>query len=178
MSRFYEVGPIGEIGINLFHGYGYNFYRAENQLRADDQRVRELACSLLGQAREAIVRAESEYRREHIPPPSRANPFPDPKAVADAQALERLAHAVGALEGQVRHQPVPENDRMTQRYREELATLERLAEKDAVLVGQAEVLRTMLQSVRADEMLAMRGEIEEGLTAIGQTLRERPFILI
>jgi len=178
MSRFYEAGPIGEIGINLFHGYGYNFYRAENQLRADDQRVRELACSLLGQARAAIVRAESEYRREHIPPPSRANPFPDPKAVADAQVLERLAHAVGALEGQVRHQPVPENDRMTQLHREELATLERLAEKDAVLVGQAEMLRTILQGKRADDMLTIRVEIEEGLAAIGETLRARQAILI
>jgi len=178
MSRFYEVGPIGEIGINLFHGYGYNFYRAENQLRADDQRVRELACSLLGQARAAIARAESDYRREAIPPPTRTNPFPDPKAVSDAQALERLAHEVGALEGLVRHQPVPENDRMTQRYREELATLERLSEKDAVLVGQAETLRAMLQGVRANDMLTMREEIEEGLAAIAQTLRERQSILL
>jgi hypothetical protein len=178
MSRFYDVGPIGEIATNLFHGYGYNFYRAENQLRADDQRVRELACLLLGRARAAIVRAESDHRRENIPPPTRANPFPDPKAVADAQILERLAHAVGALEGQIRHQPVPENDRMTERYRAELATLERLAEKDAMLVGQAEMLRAMLDGMRASDMLAMRGEIEEGLAAIDHTLRERQSILI
>jgi len=32
-------------------------------------------------------------------------------------ALERLGREVGALEGLIRHQPVPENDRMTQRYR-------------------------------------------------------------
>jgi hypothetical protein len=178
MSRFYEVGPIGEIATNLFHGYGYNFYRAENQLRADDQRVRELACSLLGRARGAIVRAESDYRRENIPPPSRANPFPDPAAVAEAQRLERLAHAVGALEGQIRHQPVPENDRMTQRYREELATLERLAEKDALLVGQAELLRLMVDGTSASDILMKRSEIDEGLAAIGQTLRERQAILV
>jgi hypothetical protein len=35
--------------------------------------------------------------------------------------LERL---IGAPEGQIRAQPVPENDRMTQRYRNEAATLQ------------------------------------------------------
>ena len=117
MSRFYEAGPLAQVGINLFYGYGYNFYRQENQLRADDQRVRQMACSLLGRARAAVDEAESRYRRENIAPPTRANPFPDPAIVANAQALERLGRDVGGLEGLIRHQPVPENDRMTQRYR-------------------------------------------------------------
>ena len=32
MTDFYDAGPLTQIGINLFHGYGYNFYRSENQL--------------------------------------------------------------------------------------------------------------------------------------------------
>jgi hypothetical protein len=74
MSGFYDAGLIQQIATNLFHGYGYNFYRAANQVRADDQRVRELAGSLLFRARSAISKAESGYRRENIPPPTRANP--------------------------------------------------------------------------------------------------------
>lgn len=178
MSRFYDAGLIGQIAINLFNGYGYNFYRAENQFRADDQRVRELAGALLARARAAIGKAESDYRREHIAPPSRANPFPDPQVVARAQKLERLGQAVGALEGQVRHQPVPGNDRMTQRYREELPTLERLAQKDATLVGQAEMLRALVEDVPSDAMLARLSDVEEGIGAITGTLRDRQAILI
>ena len=178
MTGFYDVGLIGQIATNLFNGYGYNFYRAANQVRADDQRVRELAGALLARARAAISKAESDYRREKIPPPTRANPFPDPAIVAEAQQLERIAQAIGALGGQVRHQPVPENDRMTQRYREELPTLERLAQKDAALVGQADMLRALVEGKSAADILAQRGTIEEGLAAIAATLQERRLILV
>ena len=178
MSRFYEVGPLAKVGINLFYGYGYNFYRQENQLRADDQRVRQMACSLLARARAALDEAEGRYRRENIQPPSRANPFPDAAIVANAQALERLGREVGALEGQIRHQPVPENDRMTQRYRLEAATLAALADKDAVLVGQADLLRSMVEGVAPDAILANRREIEDGIAAITATLRDRQSFLL
>ncbi|RAZ87009.1 hypothetical protein DPM33_27115 [Mesorhizobium hawassense] len=178
MSRFYEAGPLAQVGINLFYGYGYNFYRQENQLRADDQRVRQMACSLLGRARGAIDEAESAYRRENIPTPTRANPFPDPAVVANAQALERLGREVGGLEGLIRHQPVPENDRMTQRYRLEAATLATLAEKDAVLVGQAELLRSLVEGVAGEAILANKREIETGIAAITSTLRDRQTFLL
>ncbi len=178
VSRFHDVGPLGRLAINLFHGYGYNFYRIENQLRADDQRVRSLACAALGQARAAIDRAESDYRRQHIPPLTRANPVPDPAAVAGAQALERLARAIGAVEGQVRSQPVPENDRMTQRYRQEAATLEALADSDTLLVGQAELLRSMAAGVDGAQLLELAPDIEQGLAAIGETLRARHALLL
>jgi hypothetical protein len=116
-SLFYDLHPLEEIAVNLFHGWGYNFYRLENQLRADDLVIRNQVCSLLGAARGALDAAESAYRRAFLPPPSREKPRQDPAAIANAQTLERLSHAVGALEGQIRAQPVPENDRMTQRYR-------------------------------------------------------------
>ncbi len=177
MTGFYDVGPLGEVAVNLFHGYGYNFYRLENQLRADDQRVRALACDLLTQAKASLDKAESGYRHDHIPPPSRANPFPDPAAVAGAQVLERLARTIGLIEGQVRNQAVPENDRMSQRYRQEAATLEALADKDKVLIGQAELLRQILAGQSGDAVLQQIEEIEQGLAAIEATLRERRLIL-
>lgn len=178
MSGFYDVGPLAKVGINLFYGYGYNFYRQENQLRADDQRVRQMACSLLGRARAGLDEAESRYRRENIAPPTRANPFPDPAVVGNAQALERLGREVGGLEGLIRHQPVPENDRMTQRYRLEAATLAVLAGKDAVLVGQADLLRSMVEGAGADAILASKREIETGIAAITATLHDRQTFLL
>jgi len=98
--------------------------------------------------------------------------------VANAQALERLGREVGALEGLIRHQPAPENDRMAQRYRLEAGTLAALAEKDAVLVGQAELLRSLLEGAAADAILTGRREIEEGIGAIAATLRERQTFLL
>jgi hypothetical protein len=176
-SLFYDLGPLEEIAVNLFHGWGYNFYRLENQLRADDLTIRNQVCSLLGAAHGYVDAAESAYRRAFLPPPSREKPRPDPAPMANAQALEKLSHAIGALEGQIRAQPVPENDRMSQRYRQEAATLQKLLECDMRLTGQAELLRSMLDGRDGGWMIEKSADILEGLKAIGASLRDRQAVL-
>ncbi len=178
MTSFYDQGPLSQIAINLFYGWGYNFYRQENQLRADDQLIRAQVCTLLQQARAAVESAESDYRREFIPPPSRAQPRPDPQAIAGAQTLEKLSHAIGALDGQIRALPVPENDRMTQRYRKEGETLAKLLSIDQQLTGQAELLRQMLAGKPGPWIIENKPSLLEGITAITETLRARQAILL
>jgi hypothetical protein len=170
---FYDLDEIEQIAVNLFHGWGYNFYRLENQLRADDLTVRNQVCALLGKARASVDAAESAYRRVFLPPPSRERPRPDPGAIANAQALERLSHDVGALEGQIRALPVPENDRMTERYRQEAPTLRRLLDCDIRLTGQAELLRAMLDHKDGAWMVENAPQIVDGLRAIEASVRER-----
>jgi hypothetical protein len=62
---------------------------------------------------------------------------------------------------------------MTQCYRQEAEALVAFVEKDAVLVGQAETLRTRVEGKKPDEILAALADIEEGVAAITQTLAER-----
>lgn len=176
-SLFYDLEPLEEIAVNLFHGWGYNFYRKENQLRADDLLVRAKVGNLLGSARKSVETAEREYRREFLPPPTREKPRPDAVAVAGAQALERLGHAIGVVAGQITALPVPENDRMTQRYREEAATLGQLITSDQTLAGQAEVLRKMVDQKNGAWILENMATLQEGVGAIGETLRTRQLVL-
>lgn len=173
MSGFYDAGALRKVATNLFYGWGYNFYRVENQLRADDQLVRAKASWLLGIAMESVVEAEAAYRREFLPPPSREKPYPDAAAVATVQRLERLARGIGALEAAIQQQPVPENDRMTQRYRQEAPTLQALIRCDEQLVGQCDLLRSMVVSQDGAAILEKATELEGGLDAIRATLRER-----
>ena len=175
---FYDAGPLSQIAINLFYGWGYNFYRKENQLRADDLMIRAKVGALLQQARAAVEEAESGYRRRFIPPPTRANPRPDPEAVAGAQALERISHGIGALEGQIRALPVPEADRMTQRYRAEAETLTKLALADQQLTGQAELLRQSVHGKDGTWLLENQALINEGLAVITQSVRTRHNLLL
>ena len=178
IPAFYDADALERIAITLFHGWGYNFYRAENQLRADDQLVRGKVGWLLGSARASVAAAESAYRRVALPPPSRANPRPDPAAIAGAHCLERLAAAIGAVAGQVHSLPVPENDRMTQRYRSEGATLETLVRHDQRLAAQAEMLRATLDGQPGDRIIANATAIEAALAALATSLRERQVVLM
>ena len=56
---FYAADPLEQVAITLFYGWGYNFYRVENQLRADDLLVRAKAGVLLGDARAVVDSAEA-----------------------------------------------------------------------------------------------------------------------
>jgi hypothetical protein len=177
-DAFYDAGALRQIATNLFYGWGYNFYRVENQLRADDQLIRSKAASLLGDAMTSVDAAENGYRREFLPAPTRAKPFPDAAAVESAQKLERLARAIGALEATIQHQPVPENDRMTQRYRREAPTLEALMRFDERLVGQCELMRSAVNGQDGASILMRLPDLEAGLEAIRATLHSRADLLL
>ncbi|HZQ44123.1 MAG TPA: hypothetical protein VFA99_12785 [Acidobacteriaceae bacterium] len=175
---FYDAGALRQIATNLFYGWGYNFYKKENQLRADDQLVRAKAGLILSNAAASVNAAESEYRREFLPAPSRAKPFPDAAAVSAAQELERLSKDISAIANRLAELPVPESDRMTQRFREEAPTLQALIALDEQLVGQCELLRSTLEKRDGSWMVDQMSEIRGGLEAIDATLMKRQTLLL
>lgn len=177
MSDFDDFATLEKIAVNLFYGWGYNFYRLENQLRADDLMVRAKVGWLLGQAREQVERAESGYRRTHLAPPTREKPLPDRQAIEAAQRLEAMSRDIGALEGQIRAHPAPEADHMTNRYRREAETLQKLLQCDLALVGGAETLRRIAEDADGEALIARAADIEAGLKSLTRTLRERQAIL-
>jgi len=175
---FYDAGALRQIATNLFYGWGYNFYRKENQLRADDQLVRAKAGWILGNAAASVRTAEGEYRREFLPGPTRAKPFPDAAAVTGAQELEWLAKEISGIANRLAELPVPENDRMTQRFREEAPTLQALIALDEQMVGQCELLRSTVEKRDGAWIVEHMSEIRGGLEAIGATLTKREALLL
>jgi hypothetical protein len=175
---FYAADEISQVAINLFYGWGYNFYKIENQLRADDQMVRSKASWLLGEAASAVSTAESDYRREYLPAPTRAKPFPDAGAVASAQKLEKLHGEIIAVEQFIHQLPAPANDRMTQRYRLEAPTLANLIRFDSMLVGQCELMRKSVTSMDGAAILKAMPDLEAGIAAIRATLHDREAALM
>ena len=135
------AGPLKQVLSNLFYGWGYNFYRRENQLRADDLLIRAKLSELLGECRAHAARLDAAFRREHLPAPTREHPYPDAAAVGAAQALQRATQQIEALETAIRNAPVPEMDRINQRHRAERDTLEQLVAIDADLVSAVVALR-------------------------------------
>ena len=177
MPAFYDAGPIQQVAINLFYGWGYNFYKAENQLRADSLLVRSKVADMLGDARKAVGDAEGVYRRA-LPPLSRAHPLPDPEAVRNCQILEALTARITALATRIRSLEVPENDRILQRHRNERETLSKLLFADQMLAGHAETLRRAVDHETPDWLLANQGDIGTHLDGIDAALAERKSTLI
>ncbi len=128
------AGPVKQVLSNLFYGWGYNFYRRENQLRADDLLIRDKLSALLGECRAHARDLQAAFRREHLPAPTREHPYPDAAAVSAAQALQRAEQQIEALETAIRNAAVPEMDRIHQRHRDERGTLDALVAVDGELV--------------------------------------------
>ncbi len=176
-TDFYAAYSDEKLAANLFAGWGYNFYRAENQLRADDLMVRAKVGEMLGAARASVAAAEASFRQAYLPPPTRAHPLPDPQAVRQAQSLEAIGRELGALEGQIRALPVPETDRMTQRLRGERETLERLLAVDRAMVATAHQVREATVAASSANILERAQTLSSMLAALEATLRDRRDLL-
>ena len=59
MDPINSAGPIKQTAVLLFYGWGYNFYRRENQLRADDLLIRTKVGGILAQARSHLSALEA-----------------------------------------------------------------------------------------------------------------------
>jgi hypothetical protein len=176
MPGFNDTIEISKLAVLLLQGWGYN-YRIENHFRADALLIRDKVGFLLGTARKNVEKAEADYRREFLPPPSREKPRHDPAFVAGAQVLERLSKGIGALATLINTQPLPEKDRMTRRAGQDGPTLQQLIDSDQLLVGQADLLRAIIDGKKGEWLVEYKSTVEEGLAAIGETLRKRQGLL-
>ena len=176
-ADIYAATPEEQVAINLFYGWGYNFYRVENQLRADDLLVRHQVAAILGDARVALGKAERAHWEARLPPLSREQPRPDPTALGELRVLEALAAEVGALASRIRSLPVPENDRISQRHRQEADTLAKLLQADMALVGHAELLGTSVREQSGSWIVQNADELRKHIGVIETALRDRQSIL-
>jgi len=134
-------GPGKRLLSNLFYGCGYNFYRCERQLPADDELIRGKLRQLLEDCRSHLRALEAEFRREHRVLPDRDYAFLSPAAVVTAQALLRAQRDLEAMETAVRTAEVPETSRIHRRQREERGALASLVAVDGEVLLALVTLR-------------------------------------
>ncbi len=75
-------------------------------------RVNPALGDALSTLRERINRFELDWRRTRMPPPTRAQPLPDPEAARIARTLEECGRRLDRIGGQLRSRPnnASEND--------------------------------------------------------------------
>ena len=137
-----EHSALYKTWVMLLNGYGYNWYRKDNQLRADDLLVREHASHFVLEAAKKLQEQEATYARQFLPTPTRENPFPPEDRLATHALIRSTRQNLLALEGRIRGLSAPPTDRIWQRHRSEVATLARLTSLDVQLVGLAKEIDT------------------------------------
>ena len=175
-----EGSPLYETWVMLLHGYGYNFYRKDNQARADDLLVRQSAGHFIGEAAKKLLQVESDYQRRHLPPATREHPFPPAERLAAHRAIRDLRQQVLALEATLRGLPAPPEDKTWMRHRNELDTLKKLLVHDVQFVGAAKLLDEQAALVRADspEMEAPLQGVREHVELLRGLIEERRRMLL
>jgi hypothetical protein len=163
----------------LLNGYGYNWYRWDNQMRADDLLVRSRASEHLESAAARLRDLEGRYRRKYLPPPTREHPDPDPQHLAAARHFRAVADRILEIDTRLRGAAVPPDDKVWQRQRGEVETLQRLGNCDVVLVaGAKELVETVAglpADVRIDQVIEQ--QIDKHLGRLTETLTWRDEIL-
>jgi hypothetical protein len=175
MDPINSAGPIKQTALLLFYGWGYNFYRRENQLRADDLLVRAKAGGILAEARSHLGALEAEYRRINLPAPSREHPLPDPRKSEQARRLERCGRAIETVTTAILNASAPTDDFIWLRHRTEGGLLEMLQAIDVRLVDAAvefhdRLIESDLAGISAEPVEA---QIEQWLQPLRVIVRER-----
>jgi hypothetical protein len=171
--------PLYQIGVMLINGWGYNWYRLDNRMRADDLLIRERAGSYLAAAAGQLRDLEARYRRKFLPPPSREHPYPEPAHVAGARLFREVEGRIADIETRVRGASVPTNDKVWERHRDEIDTLQRLGKCDALLAAGSKGLDDVVAALPADAPLAAAAErqIDDYLGGLAAVLAQRADIL-
>ena len=163
----------------LLNGYGYNWYRLDNQMRADDLLVRSRASEHLESAAARLHDLEGRYRRKYLPRPTRAHPDPDPQHLGAAQHFRAVADRILEIDTRLRGAAVPPDDKIWLRQRGELETLRRLGKCDVVLVADAKELVSVVADLPAEVGIdpAIEQQIDQHLGRIAEALMRRDEIL-
>jgi hypothetical protein len=130
---------------------GVDLYGDAGRLRSDDLFVRDRVAGLLAQAAQTLSAAAAEYRRLHVPQPTREQPFPPPELLVPAEAARRCADRYTAAADRVRNAPFPPDPKKAwKKLRGSGAA--RLLELDRGLIGQAEFAAAVVSGVTADTL--------------------------
>ena len=174
-----EDSRLYRIGVMLLNGYGYNWYRLDNQMRADDLLVRSRASEHLESVAARLRELDGRYRRKYLTPPTREHPDADPEHLTAAQHFRAVAQRILEIDTRLRGAAVPPDDKIWLRQRGELETLQRLGKCDVLLVADAKELASRVGDLPADAGIdpASEQQINQQLGRLAEALTRRDEIL-
>lgn len=173
---------MAQAGVLLLNGWGFNWYRAENLLRADDILLRNQADALLGDALSAFRRAEAAFRQRHLAAATRGGQGPDPDRLAELHGFQAMMARLEACRTRLRGASMPPPDRISRPATREAELLDQLGRCDARLAALAQALQIQalqmgMPSISPDGLGEWTALSETHVRTLDEALRERARIL-
>ena len=151
----------------LLLGYGFNFYRDENRMRADDLLIRQKACASLGSAARRMNNLAGDFQTQVIPRPTRENPYPSTELSTLLECLNNLAQRISNTAAAIQGLPAPAQDRIWRQLRDEKDLLSRLLESDLAFIQQAAEVDRNAASLKVGE-IKTPGAVQPLIAALDQ----------
>ena len=160
-------------------GFGFNFYRIENQLRADDLLVRQRAGASLGQASGKLERLANDFQRTCIPAATRQQPYPSPLLMERLNAARAMRQRVLDQESLLHGLSAPAQDKIWRRLRDEADLLDALLHADVAMLRVAAEVEAEVQNLSAQGWKAAGAEtsLKSTLDRWDATVRARQDLL-
>ena len=136
----------------LMLGWGFNFYRAENRLRADDLLVRQKICVPLGHGVEKLGTLATEFQTHWMPAPTREQPYPPAELTGILRELNALRSGISAAAAYIQGLPAPAEDRIWRRFRDERMLMEQLLGADLRMLQLSADIESSVEKVVLAEL--------------------------
>ena len=164
----------------LMLGWGFNFYRVENQLRADDLLVRQKACTPLNHAAEKLGTLATEFQTRLMPAPSREQPYPPAELTRILTRLASLRSDISCAAAYIQGLPAPVQDRIWRRFRDERGLMEQLLNADLQMLQLSAGIESSVDGIVLSELKARPDSLEDvaaALDKLHRTCRDRQALL-
>ncbi len=162
-----------QAGERLLNGWGYQWYRKESQIRADDLLVRHRASTLLGQALAALHRAEVALGRVPRKRPGGAVLLPVHARAADLQVLGALVARLDHLRAALGPAAMAQEDRLAARLRHEAGLLAELVACDCLLAVASDALDREAAAIAPGAIADLPARLEPKLVRRAAVLERR-----
>ena len=144
-------------------------------MRADDLLIRSRASEHLAKAVARLSDLEGRYRRKCLLPPTRERPDPEPQHLSVVHQFRTVEERIGEIDTRLRGVAVPPDDKIWRRHRNEIETLRRLGECDAILAASAKEFDDYVAALPEDAVidLAVAEQIDVHLERLTKILSQR-----
>jgi hypothetical protein len=173
-----EEGFERELGA-LLGSVNFSGYSDRARLRADDVAIRGFAGGKVLEAKGVVGGLIHQWRKAHIPEPTREQPFPPDDAANHLRRLQEFESRLAAIELRIRSAAAPDFDVVWNQRADGIAVLEALLKADTRLVTMARDLAMRAHDLTLDQIAADHSfhTLSPAADAVEAALRERSELL-